>query len=363
MSDPMPIFRIGVSAKLLNGDGSVTIKDVDLSPLQGDPRIECVRLPETDELSAGDLEELDAAILFLEALTERSFHENRRFSVAARYGVGYDRIDVAACTRNDVALVITPDGVRLPVATSVITLMLALTMKLMPKERACRGGEEGWARKTEHLGMGLTKRTFGSLGLGNIGAEVFRLAAPWDMNFIAHDPYVDEDLAIARGVMMVELEQLFEEADILTIHCPLNDQTRGMVGRRLIGRMKPSAYLINTARGPIVDQAALTDALERGDIAGAGLDVFEHEPIEEDHPLLSLDNVILTPHALCFTDQCMAGIGADDVRAVRDIKHGHIPRAVVNQDVVQSAGFQAKLVDYGQRFGSDRRTDQDRRSR
>ncbi|MGI9335338.1 MAG: NAD(P)-dependent oxidoreductase [Gammaproteobacteria bacterium] len=357
----MSKFRIGVSRQLRNPDGTAVIKAVDLAPLHDDPDIECVCLPQTDELQPADLEELDAAILFLEALTGRSFHPNCRFSLAARYGVGYDRIDVLACTRNDAALVITPNGVRRPVASAIITLMLALTMQLKPKERACREGAEGWARKSEHMGMGLEKRTLGSLGLGNIAGEVFRLAAPWEMNFIAHDPYADEDLAIARGVMLVGLEQLFEEADVLTINCPLNDHTRGMVSRRLIGRMKPSAFLINTARGPIVDQAALTDALERGDIAGAGLDVFEVEPIEDDHPLLSLNNVILTPHALCFTDQCMAGIGADDVRAVRDLKHGHLPRAVVNRDVLESPRFHAKLARYREQFGSERRADADRR--
>ena len=145
------------------------------------------------------------------------------------------------------------------------------------------------------MGIGLTGRTLGQLGIGNIGAEVFRLAAPLGMRFIAHDPYADPAHARELGVELVDLETLFRESDFLSVSVPLSEATRGLVDARLIGLMKPTAYLINTARGPIVDQRRWTRRLRASRIAGAGLDVFEVEPAPADEPLLALDNVILTP--------------------------------------------------------------------
>ena len=141
------------------------------------------------------------------------------------------------------------------------------------------------------MGVGLVGRTLGSLGIGNIGAEVFRLAKPFDMSFIAHDPYADPKVAGELGIELVGLEELFREADLLSVSCPLDDETRHIVNAERLALMKPTAYLINTARGPIVDQKALTEALQEGRIAGAGLDVFEQEPIRPDDPILKLDNV------------------------------------------------------------------------
>jgi phosphoglycerate dehydrogenase-like enzyme len=248
----------------------------------------------------------------------------------ARFGVGYDSVDVAACTEAGIAVAITPDGVRRPVAVSVLTFMLALAGQLMAKDRLTRLGPAGWARRGEHMGLGLTGRTLGQLGLGNIGAEVFRLAKPLDMRFLAHDPFADPETAESLGVALVDIETLFRESDFVSVSVPLSDATRGLVGARLIGLMKPTAYLINTARGPIVDQRALHEALAAGRIAGAGLDVFEAEPTPADEPLLALDNVIVTPHALCWTDECFAGNGAADIRAVLAAKRGETPAHIVN---------------------------------
>ena len=345
----MDTFRVGLSSRFRNADGSPAIPEFDLSPLTADSLIECVDLPATEHLSYQDLASLDAVILGLEAVDEKSFAEHNRLTLVARFGVGYDRIEVPACTANAVALVITPDGVRRPVAVSVITFMLALTSKLMAKDRLAREAASGWARKAEYNGVGLVGRTLGSLGIGNIGAEVFRLAKPFDMRFIAHDPFADSRLAEELGVELVNLDALFREADVLTIHCPLNDQTRGLVGESLLGLMKPRAFIINTARGPVVDQAALIRVLIEGRIAGAGLDVMEQEPPADDDPLLALDNVILAPHALCWTDQCLAGNGAADVRAVQAVLRGEVPDFVVNREVVEDRRFQAKLKARAQR--------------
>jgi D-3-phosphoglycerate dehydrogenase len=201
------------------------------------------------------------------------------------------------------------------------------------------------------MGVGLVGRTFGSLGIGNIGAEAFRLAKPFHMKFIAHDPYADPAMARDLGVRLVGLEELFAESDVLSVSCPLNEETRHIVNAERLALMKPTAYLINTSRGPVVDEAALTTALQEGRIAGAGLDVLEQEPSPADNPLYRLDNVILTPHALCWTDQCFAGIGAADVKAVFDVMHGRVPTGIVNREIVDQPEWQAKLERYAAQFG------------
>jgi phosphoglycerate dehydrogenase-like enzyme len=228
--------------------------------------------------------------------------------------------------------------------------MLALTGKLLAKDRITRQGPEGWARRSDYMGVGLVGRTFGSLGIGNIGAEAFRLAKPFDMKFIAHDPYADPAVARDLGVRLVGLEELFAEADVLSVSCPLNEETRHIVNAERLALMKPTAYLINTARGPVVDEAALTRALQEGRIAGAGLDVLEQEPSPADNALYRLDNVILTPHALCWTDQCFAGIGAADVKAVFDVMHGRVPTGIVNREIVDRPAWRAKLERYQAAF-------------
>jgi len=344
-------FRVGISQGIRRAGGEMVVPEFDLSPLDNDPLIECVSLPDTADLDSDTAAGLDAVILMLESVTQKTFETPGRLSLVARFGVGYDRIDVEACTRNAVALAITPDGVRRPVAVSIITLMLALTSRLMVKDRIAREGATGWARKAQYNGVGLVGRTLGSLGMGNIGTEVFKLAQPFDMHFIAHDPYADGRTAAALGVTLVSLEDLFRESDILSVSCPLSETTRGIVDGPMLELMKASAFLINTSRGPVVDQTALFETLQAKRIAGAGLDVLEQEPPENDDPILSLDNVILSPHALCWTDQCMAGNGAADIAAARSTMGGHPPAHVVNPAVLDTPKFKQRLSEYAKRFG------------
>jgi len=271
----------------------------------------------------------DAVCAMLTRVTPASLAgPDRRLKLIARFGVGYDTIDVPACTAAGVLLTIAPDGVRRPVATSALTFVLMLAQKVLIKDRLTRSGR--WSEKLDHIGTGLTGRTLGSIGLGNIGAELFRLARPLEMNGVAHDPVADPALAAELGVRLVDLETLFRESDFLSVNCPLNDATRGLVSARLLGLMKPSAYLINTARGPIVDERALHDALAGGRLAGAGLDVFDEEPTPVSNPLLQLDNVIVTPHGICFTDECMRRLAESAFRAVLDVAAGRTPPYVVN---------------------------------
>ena len=273
-----------------------------------------------------------------------------RLAIVARFGVGYDSVDVEACTAAGIALAITPDGVRRPVAAAILTFILALAGKMMIKDNLTRGGPTEFAKKTQHMGVGLVGRTLGSVGIGNIGAELFRLCKPLDLKFIAHDPFADRKTADALGVRLVDLETVFRESDFVSVNCPLTPETTHLVNAERLALMKPTAYLINTARGPIVDQKALTKVLQERRIAGAGLDVFDPEPPPADDPILKLDNVILTPHALCWTDQCFAGIGASDVKAVLDVMHGRDPVGIVNRQVLSTPGWRKRIDGYRASF-------------
>jgi D-3-phosphoglycerate dehydrogenase len=347
----MSRFRVAISGDFKKADGSPAFPDFDLSPLAQNPAVEHEFIKANGVIQAADLEGFDALILLIPRIEPESFPRDGRLAIIARFGVGYDTVNVQACTDHGCALVITPDGVRRPVAVAIMTFMLALTGKLLAKDRITRQGPDGWARRSDYMGVGLVGRTFGSLGIGNIGAEAFRMARPFDMKFIAHDPYADPAVARDLGVRLVGLEELFRESDVLSVSCPLNEETRHIVNAERLALMKPTAYLINTSRGPVVDEAALTKALQDGRIAGAGLDVLEQEPSPADNPLYRMDNVILTPHALCWTDQCFGGIGAADVKAVLDVMHGRVPTGIVNREIVDRPEWRAKLERYAGQFG------------
>jgi phosphoglycerate dehydrogenase-like enzyme len=264
----------------------------------------------------------------------------RRLAVIARWGVGYDRIDVPACTANDVMLAITPEAVRRPVAEGIITLIFALAKNLRSLDRMCRAGY--WREKIPRNSQNLEGNTLGSVGAGNIAGEMFRIARGIGFGrLLAFDPYIAKG---PEGVEMVDLETVMRESDFVAVNCPLNDQTRRLIGAREIGWMKPTAYLVNTARGSIVDQAALIGALQQGKIAGAGLDVFENEPIESGNPLLKMDNVVLTPHAVAWTQEVFRDNSLYACRNVAAVARGEAPRHVVNREVLDRPGCRAKLA-------------------
>jgi D-3-phosphoglycerate dehydrogenase len=333
-------FRVAIDGDFVRPDGSPAYPDFDLSPLLGRPDVEAVHVTLGKTAAASALAGFDALILLGNRFAAESVPADGRLRIVARFGVGYDTVDVNACTEAGIALTITPDGVRRPVAVAIITLLLALTGRLFVKDRLTREGPAGYARRNDHMGVGLIGRTLASVGIGNIGAEMFRMAAPFGMKFIAHDPFADAATAKALGIELVDLETVFRKGDFVSISCPLTPETRHLVNAERLALMKPTAFLINTARGPIVDQVALTKVLQAGGIAGAGLDVQEQEPPDVNDPLLKLDNVILAPHALCWTDQCFAGIGASAVKSVLDVASGHVPRGLVNRAVATHARWQ-----------------------
>ncbi len=327
----MNTFRVGITADVLQSDGTPIFGSAPLSLLD-QPGVEWeVMDNNSSEITPAHAARYDAICAMLTRVTPASLSgPGIRLKLIARFGVGYDTIDVPSCTSAGVWLTIAPDGVRRPVATSALTLILMLAQKVLIKDQLTRSGR--WAEKLDHMGTGLTGRTLGSIGIGNIGAELFRLAKPLDMVAIAHDPAIDPVQAAAMGIRLVDMDTLFRESDFLTVNCPLNEHTRALVDARKLALMKPGAYLINTARGPIVDEKALYAALASGVIAGAGLDVFEQEPTPIDNPILQLDNVVVTPHAICFTDECLRSLAESAFRAVVDVAQGRMPPYLVNPE-------------------------------
>ena len=347
--DPLSEFRVGLSAGFQKPDGTPAYPDFELTPLAANPNVALVKLRNRNEIAPGDTADIDALILLGEAFPRAAIGSQARLALVARFGVGFDQVDVEACTQNGIAVTITPDGVRRPVAVSVVAFLLALTGRMFDKDRLTRMGPPGFAKKSAFMGTGLVGRTMGFVGIGNIGAETARLVQPFGMRLVAHDPFADPALARELEITLIDLNELFQISDFISLHCPLNDDTRHLVNERRLTMMKPTAYLINTARGPIIDQAALTRALQERCIAGAGLDVFDPEPPLADDPLLTLDNVILAPHALCHTDQCFAGIGASCVAATMAVLEGKAPINLVDQSVKDHTAFVAKLAAYAQR--------------
>ena len=335
-------FRVGITRDALRDDGKTIFDAVALRVLD-DPLIEWEFIPENvKELTAAHAATYDALCVLSPRTTAATLAgPNRRLKIIARLGVGYDNVDVPACTTNGVILAITPDGVRRPVATSILTFILALSHKLFLKDRITRAGR--WSETKFHMGEGLVGKTVGSIGMGNIGGELFRLLAPLNMNLIACDPAKTQADADKLGVKLVDMDTLLREADFVCVNCFLSEQTRGLIGERELSLMKRSAYLINTARGPIVNEAALYKALTDKRIAGAALDVFEQEPASAENPLFKLDNIIVTPHSICWTDECFRGNAEGAFRAAVAVAKGEVPTYVVNTAVLQHPDVTARL--------------------
>lgn len=294
---------------------------------------------------AEDLDRFDAIFALATKITPESLRGVKRLAIVARWGVGYDRIDVPALTEADIVLAITPNSVRGPVAEAILTLIFALAKNLPLQDRVIRGG--GWRGNLPRLGISVAGRTLGSIGCGNIGQEMFRMAQSIGFGrFIACDPHVSPERVKHLGVELTDMDTIFRESDFVTVNTLLNANTRGLIGESHFRLMKPSAFFINTARGPIVQHEALVRALRENWIAGAGIDVFPTEPPPKDDPLFALENCIVAPHALAWTNELMRENGFEASDNVLAVARGQAPNSPVNRDVLSRPGFQAKLERY-----------------
>jgi phosphoglycerate dehydrogenase-like enzyme len=294
------------------------------------------------EATPEQIKSFDVLIVLKPKFTEKTVAGNDQLLAIHRNGVGYDTIDVPAMTRAGVMLTITPEAVRRPMAVAIVTFLLALSTRIFVKDKITRAGK-GWEERARHHGIGLVGRTFGSIGVGNIGHEAFKLAKPFDMKHIAYDPFIKQSAVDDVGVKLVDMDTVLNESDFLNISCPLSKATYHLVGEKELKKMKKTAFLINTSRGPVVDEAALTRALKEGWIQGAGIDVLEQEPTPPDNPLLKLDNVILAPHAIGHTDQIFIMMWEIVTKQIAQLSRGEMPNGVINKEVWDSLGFQSKL--------------------
>ena len=337
-------FRVGFSADFLRHDGSLAFPDIGLSLLDGIDGLEYEFIREyRPEYMPEQLAEYDVVISLKPRVTARSLEGVSRLCAIGRCGVGYDNVDLHACTENGIAVYITPEGVVRPVAESILLLVLALSHRLLQKDRLVRRGR--WAESTQPLGREPRDRVVGTIGLGNIACEAVRLLRVLNLRrFLAFDPYASPQRAAELGVEVVSLDDLLRESDYLLVNCPLTAETRGLLGPEQFALMKSDAVLINTARGSIVNEAALIEALQSGQIAGAALDVFEKEPLPSDSPLASMDNVILTSHSIAWTEELFRDLGRIDCEGALAIYRGEVPRHIVNPQVLANPLFIRKLA-------------------
>lgn len=329
-------YRVGLSHDLHADGGGTSWGDIGLSLLDARPDVVWDFLaPDDGTLTAAHVDGYDAVLFAAPAVTAATVSGPTPPRLLARFGVGLDAVDVTACTAAGVAVTITPDGARRPVAAAALTLVLAVQHNLLAKDRLVREGR--WQDKLALQGQGLTGRTVGAFGLGNVALELFALLEPFGVRRLATDPARDPVDAARRGIELVDADTLAATCDVLVVTASLTPSTRGAFDARRLALMRPHAVLVNIARGPIVDTEALTRALLERRIAGAGLDVTDPEPLPAGHPLLGLDTVVLAPHALAWTDELSLGNGTSAVRAVLDVLDGRVPPFVVDAAALRPA--------------------------
>ena len=339
----MAKFTVGVGADFYDELGSFKLASLREAFLDLPENAELVTVPiqsRAGVCAADSLAGLDAIVMSGGAIDKSSIDGNDRLSLVCRWGVGYDSVNLADCAERGVVVTNAPEGVKRSMAHSAMAFVLALAHRIIDQDRAMRSGNT-WATKHEFVGTGLVGKTLGVIGLGNIGSEILKVASVFGCEVIGHDPYADLSVA---PVTRVELDDLMKRSDFIIIQCALTPETRGMINRERIAMMRPTAYLVNTARGPIVDEEALCEALTQHKIAGAALDVFAKEPIDDDNPLLKLDNVILTPHAVGWTHDFARKTAESVSDSIRSVMNGELPRNTVNKRELEAAGVQPRYV-------------------
>ena len=283
--------------------------------------------PESETIR--QLRDCDALLAGSEFVTENVLSSLPRLRVIARAGVGYDRVAVDAATERNVLVTITPTANHESVAEQTLALMLAIARQILPNDQAVRAG--GWRSSLTEPVRG---RTFGILGLGRIGRSVATRVAAMKMSVIACELEPDMDFVKSHGIELVKLDELLARSDYLSLHCPVTEQTRGLIDRDAIAKMKRSSVLINTARGTLVVEKDLIDALRQGHLRGAGLDVFEQEPTSADNPLFEMPQVVVSPHigSADWLSQEMMGVEA--AQCIVALFQGRWPEgAVVNDQI------------------------------
>lgn len=285
--------------------------------------------PECDVVSDG-LEQADAVIVRLFEITADQLAKCERLKVIAKHGVGVDNIDVSAATARKIPVVFTPTANVNAVAEHALTLMLSLARQVFPSSQALREGR--FEDRSQFQGVELAGKTLGVLGLGRIGRRVAEMARDGlAMDVLAYDPYLeDSDFTLAAS-----LESVLHSVDFLTLHLPLTEETRHFLNAERLQMLKPGCRIINTSRGATIDETALVEALQSGQVSGAALDVFEDEPLPAEHPLCRAPNTLLTPHISSSTVESLDRMACAAAQGVLDVLAGRPPAHIVNPEVLQ----------------------------
>jgi D-3-phosphoglycerate dehydrogenase len=323
-------YRVAVTKGYAEEDGSTIFGDIGLSRLT-DAGLEWKVLPQkVGHLAADQLEGFDAVLVLGAERVDEASLPTRRLRHLARFGAGFDAVDVEACTRRGVLLTNCPDAVRRPVADSAIALLFALAHNLVIKDRLVREGR--WDERADWRGSGLDGATVGIVGLGGIGLETARLVRALGIRTVAYNRSDRRREADALGLELLGFDAVLAQSDYLIVTVAANAGTRHLIGDRELSLLKPTSRLINLARGSVVDEEALIRRLSDGRLAGAGLDVFEREPLDVKSPLAAMDNVILAPHSLCWTDSFTDAVSGSVMESLIGASRGVVPRNAVNPD-------------------------------
>jgi D-3-phosphoglycerate dehydrogenase len=291
---------------------------VDLRPAQCKSEEEIIALTEG----------ADAVLNCYAKMTARVIEKLSRCKIIARYGIGVDNVDLGAATRAKILVTNVPDYCIDEVSDHALALLLALARRIVAADRAVKAGI--W-NVIPHAGiLRLRGQTLGLVGFGKIAVAVASKAQPFGLRVLAHDPYLDAEQIARRGAQAVDLDTLLVESDAISIHVPLSPETRNLIGRRELARMKPTAFLINTSRGGIVDEEAVAEALKAGCIGGVALDVLGAEPPAADHPLRQAPNAILTPHLAFYSRESVIELQTKAAEEVARALKGEPPRSPVN---------------------------------
>ncbi|MFM9058509.1 MAG: NAD(P)-dependent oxidoreductase [Planctomycetaceae bacterium] len=338
-ASPRTPFRVALTADFYGPDGSPRYADCGLGTFAGHPHVEVSRFDRHEpEIAADQLRGAHGVIVMTPRVTRASLRDADGLVAVGRFGVGYDSVDVAACTAANVLAMITAGAVNHSMAEATVAWMLALTHHVTAKDRLVRTGR--WDDRPAFMGSELRDRTLGIIGFGGIGRTLVPMLAGFRMREpVVFDPFVGLEAIAAGGGRAVGLEELLETADFVSINCPLTAETRGLVGPAEIARMKPTAYLLNLARGGIVDEAALLAALRERRIAGAALDCFAVEPAIDLDRFAGLENLLLAPHSIGWTHDLFRDIGRTACQAMLDLALGRRPRGVVNPELFDRPAF------------------------
>lgn len=335
-------FRVALTADFYDEAGNPKFADLGLSVFDRQAHVAVSSLASHQPvIQSAQINGAHGVVVLTPQVTGESIAGCTDLLAIGRFGVGYDTVDVEACTRANVLAMIASGAVDRSVAEATIAWMLALTHHVLAKDRLVRTGR--WNDRIRYMGCELRSRTLGVIGLGGIGRQLVSLLQGFGMRQpVVYDPFVSPDRLQSLDVRLVSLGELLSTADFVSIHCPLNKITKGMIGARELGLMKKDAYLLNTARGGIVDEDALYVALQAGRIAGAALDCFENEPVIAPMRFGELDNVILAPHSISWTSEMFRDIGRAACQSMLDLSLGRRPNGVLNPELFSTPAFLEK---------------------